>query len=220
MLTRIYYTRWDGRHGSHELLKQAITEEYKNRGMACPGFLDTSGQRQDGGETQNGQEQEEGWIHTEPEGKPWIPAAPEIRFSISHSGGWWACAISDREVGLDIQEERSVHAERLAERFFHPEEAEWLKRHGMGQFCRMWAYKESYLKYTGKGLSSGMDGFCVVRQTEPEDRNAEPGQHRIAGCPQAVQQEIDCGEIGSAVLTAGEPSEIRLIALGHGDCRK
>ncbi|MCI1655396.1 MAG: 4'-phosphopantetheinyl transferase superfamily protein [Lachnospiraceae bacterium] len=219
MLTRIYYTRWDGRHGSHKLLKQAVTEEYKNRGMSCPGFLDASGQDRDGRETKSDPPQKESWIHTGPEGKPWIPDAPEIRFSISHSGCWWACAISDREVGLDIQEERSVHAERLAERFFHPAEAAWLRRHGMDQFCRMWAYKESYLKYTGKGLSSGMDGFCVVGQTETS-LEPEPEQHRIAGCPQAVQQEIACGDMGSMVLTAGEHSEIRLIALEHGDWRQ
>ncbi|MCD8364885.1 MAG: 4'-phosphopantetheinyl transferase superfamily protein [Clostridiales bacterium] len=95
-------------------------------------------------------------------GKPYIEELPDVHFSISHSGGFWACAIGSAEVGLDLQEVKEVREEKLARRFFHPSEVEWLEEHGFDQFSRLWAYKESYVKYTGVGLRDGMDYFSVV----------------------------------------------------------
>ena len=42
-------------------------------------------------------------------------------------------------------------------------EVEWLEQHGYENFCRLWAYKESYVKYTGIGLVKGMDYYSVVK---------------------------------------------------------
>ena len=88
--------------------------------------------------------------------------AESIHFSISHSGDWWSCAVSTEEVGLDIQQERHCRAERLARRFYHPLEVAWLEKNGYSHFCKLWAYKESYVKYTGVGLIRGMDYFSVI----------------------------------------------------------
>ena len=37
-------------------------------------------------------------------GKPYFPHAPQLHFSISHSGAYWSCALSDQTVGFDLQE--------------------------------------------------------------------------------------------------------------------
>lgn len=74
---------------------------------------------------------DEGGIGRSPDGKPFFIDHPGIRFNISHSGEWVACAFSAREVGLDIQQnqERSGRAPTsldIARRFFTPEEYEAL----------------------------------------------------------------------------------------------
>lgn len=54
------------------------------------------------------------------DGKPFIPGLPDLHFNLSHSGEYIAGAFSDREVGLDLQEESRTHISvlRIAKRFF------------------------------------------------------------------------------------------------------
>ena len=73
-----------------------------------------------------------------------------------------AKSVSTEAVGLDIQREQHCRAERLARRFYHPLEVAWLEKNGYSHFCKLWAYKESYVKYTGVGLIQGMDYFSVI----------------------------------------------------------
>lgn len=97
-------------------------------------------------------------------GKLYFKYHPEIHFSISHSGEYWACAFSDAEVGLDVQIEEHHHRiEKIARRFFSPEEQEYLERCDFDEFYDVWAAKEAYLKYTGEGLAKGLGKFSVVR---------------------------------------------------------
>lgn len=100
-------------------------------------------------------------------GKPYFAEAPWLHFSISHSGNLWACVIADQPVGMDLQlrrkksGEKSVqHSARIAERFFHPDEKAFIKNGG--DFYDVWAAKESYVKYTGRGIGEGFDAFAVA----------------------------------------------------------
>lgn len=95
-------------------------------------------------------------------GKPYCKELPEVHFSISHSGAWWSCACAPQEVGLDLQQTQAKNLEKLAKRFFHPQELLWLRGKESSQFYRLWTYKESYVKYTGTGLLAGLDSFSVV----------------------------------------------------------
>jgi 4'-phosphopantetheinyl transferase len=84
-------------------------------------------------------------------------------FSVSHSGIYWACAVSYRCVGLDIQAvacRRNTAA--IARRFFHPDEAVFLSRNGPKYFFAIWAAKESYVKFTGAGIDDNFARFSVV----------------------------------------------------------
>ncbi len=111
-------------------------------------------------------------IATGPQGKPYIKGLSDFSFNLSHSGDIAAIAVSDREVGIDIQKFKHFN-DSLVDHIFNIEDKEFAKelmaeltdtglggdpaQHGDSSFdhvyTRMWAMKESVMKYTGKGLS-------------------------------------------------------------------
>ncbi len=141
MEIKIYYCEWDRENGpaSHDLLRRAVEDflgGYRGAFTVC---ADTA------------------------HGKPYVKELPDVHFSITHGGGIWACAVGGCEAGLDLQEVRERKTEPIAQRFFHPSEIAWLAEHDSPEeFFRIWAKKESYVKYTGTGLSEGLDYFSVV----------------------------------------------------------
>lgn len=107
-----------------------------------------------------------GTIKVNPWGKPFFPAYPELHFSVTHSGDWWLCGFSSRELGLDLQVHRSHSApEVLSKRFFHPLEDAFLAREGYHHFYDLWSAKESWVKYTGHGFFDDPGSFSVVSQS-------------------------------------------------------
>ena len=95
-------------------------------------------------------------------GKPFFPAAPGLHFSLSHSGGYGACAFHVRPVGFDLQLHTECRREAIARRCFHPEEYAYLAKTGFEDFFRVWTAKESYVKYTGSGIAGILDKFIVA----------------------------------------------------------
>ncbi len=86
------------------------------------------------------------------DGKPYLEEA-SVFFSLSHSGSYAACAVSDSPVGLDLQVPQPYKKE-IAERFFgHKERSYILSSLDLGEaFTELWCRKESFLKATGHGL--------------------------------------------------------------------
>ncbi|MGI5898692.1 MAG: 4'-phosphopantetheinyl transferase family protein [Christensenellales bacterium] len=104
-------------------------------------------------------------------GKPFFPFMPGVHFSISHSGKYWACAFHGRPVGFDVQEHRECDFLSIARRFFHPDEYVKVERCCKGGsrsneaekvFFDIWSAKESYIKYTSRGLSQPMGEFSAL----------------------------------------------------------
>ena len=109
------------------------------------------------------------------DGKPFLAGLPGLHFNLSHSGDYIACAFSDEEVGLDLQEHSRPHTSivRIARRFFTAREYEAIQALPSDEnaaspdnsacrlalFYRLWSIKEAYLKYLGCGLRGGMDGY-------------------------------------------------------------
>ncbi len=99
-------------------------------------------------------------------GKPYLPDAPGVHFSLSHSGSMAMCAVADSPVGCDIQELSSARrGERVARRFFTP--AEYARITAAAgperEFARLWTLKESYVKYLGTGIDGcPLDSFELV----------------------------------------------------------
>ena len=88
-----------------------------------------------------------------PQGKPFFPDAPHIRFNLSHSGGLALCALSDGEVGVDIELVKP-RAPGLPGRVLSDAEYRWYASHGgdWGAFCTLWTRKESWCKRSGTGI--------------------------------------------------------------------
>ena len=116
-----------------------------------------------------------GWARLDPEqcpiartetGKPYFPSCPQICFSVSHSGPYWACVVTDRPVGLDLQKHKGGRLEDIARRFFHPQEADWLETQPRECFFDVWAAKESYVKWTGQGIDRHFGQVSVVENGE------------------------------------------------------
>lgn len=107
--------------------------------------------------------------------RPEFPHLPGCFFSVSHSGNRWMCAAARVPLGLDLQQHQACQAQRLAARFFHPEEIDWLhaQNYAPGAFFQIWTRKEAYVKYLGIGITQGLDWFSVVADGALRDRLGE-----------------------------------------------
>ena len=100
-------------------------------------------------------------------GKPSLVGHGEgIAFNLSHSGELALCAVADSgEIGVDVEQQRGLELEDLAERFFNPAEYQALIALPPGQrepaFFACWTRKEAYIKARGLGLSLALDQFRV-----------------------------------------------------------
>lgn len=73
-------------------------------------------------------------------------------FNLSHSCDRVCLAVSDRDIGVDIQIKKGKDCAHLAERFFTKNEADAVKKYGDDYFFRLWTRKESYGKCLGNGV--------------------------------------------------------------------
>lgn len=91
-------------------------------------------------------------------GKPYFVDRADIHYNISHSGDYMICAIGNCPMGVDIQQHRSLNLPRMAKRNLSPAEyAIWEKsEHPLEQFYEFWVQKESYLKWTGEGITKDL----------------------------------------------------------------
>jgi 4'-phosphopantetheinyl transferase len=104
-----------------------------------------------------------GWkFGAEPSGRPialnrnceLIPAV-----SLSHSGGWVACAVSYvGPVGIDIEVHcLSRNFSEIAAAAFGPAETRRVAAHGASGFYRIWTLKEAMAKASGAGIAEVAD---------------------------------------------------------------
>ncbi len=101
-------------------------------------------------------------ITEEAYGKPYLKEYSAFHYSLSHSGEWVACAVDTMPVGIDIQEMKSWRM-TLAKRFFHEKEynrllalQEFDINRQTKEFYNMWTAKESAVKWSGRGISGGI----------------------------------------------------------------
>lgn len=89
-------------------------------------------------------------------GKPYLAEHPRWHFSLSHSGEWAVCALSDAPIGVDVERYRPLSYLALSRRYFTLAETEQLHECGDEErealFFRLWTEKESVLKAIGRGL--------------------------------------------------------------------
>ena len=117
-----------------------------------------------------------------PHGKPYCEG--KAHFNLSHSKSMVVCAVSDCEVGVDIQAKTRDHLE-IAKRFFTEAEYESILRSSDPDalFNKLWVMKESYIKAMGTGLSASLSGFEANEHIgEYSLRHIEYGEYDIAVC--------------------------------------
>jgi 4'-phosphopantetheinyl transferase len=101
-------------------------------------------------------------IERDGNGKPHLTDHPDMHFNLSHSGHLVACAVSDREVGVDV-EQVSRSDPRIAERFFTAEEKAHIARSDDpgSALCELWVLKEAFMKMTSLGFRLPLDAFSI-----------------------------------------------------------
>jgi 4'-phosphopantetheinyl transferase len=107
-------------------------------------------------------------FRTTANGKPELAEESNLRFNLSHSEGVTVFAlVRYRQVGVDVERIRpDTNALELAERFFSPQEVEWLRSQPPSEhvpsFYSCWTAKEAYIKAHGEGLSMPLSSFGVL----------------------------------------------------------
>lgn len=99
-------------------------------------------------------------------GKPYLlPPNEKIFVNWSHSGDYVLCAVSDREVGVDLQEIVREPGENLVRRALRPSERIFYEEADAQEkkrvFYEYWALKESFLKALGTGFQTSLEDFSI-----------------------------------------------------------
>lgn len=143
-------------------------------------------------------------FETGPQGKPFLPDHPTLRFNLSHSARWWTCAVArDREVGVDVEDlDRRVDVDRIGVRLFAPAELDALGAMEMTirrrAFFRIWAQREAVVKALGEGM------FTCGRSFSVEPDPAKPP--RVYGLELALLEAAV--DVESVCIVAAEGSGI------------
>lgn len=106
-------------------------------------------------------------------GKSYLVPDCGIYVNWSHSGEYVLCALSDGEVGADIQLAAKYPKETLVRRVLQPEERRYYESVKPGErqrlFYRYWTVKESFLKALGSGFSQDLKSFWVDMEKGEEN---------------------------------------------------
>ena len=105
-------------------------------------------------------------------GKPYLRDRSDLQFSLGHSGGFAVYAISEEELGVDIELVKpSADWRKISKRFFSPREVEELdgldSTEQLHAFFSCWTRKEAYIKATGEGMATRLGKFYAGAQPSP-----------------------------------------------------
>jgi 4'-phosphopantetheinyl transferase len=141
-----------------------------------------------------------------PFGKPELAAScacSGLRFNLSHTRGFVACAIAYDDVGLDVEASDRKMDFAIANRYFAPEEARLVAAAPPAQkaflFFRFWTLKEAFIKATGEGLRRPLDSFSLSfdplriafhPEREEAPRNGDPDAWQFFTCHASENRPI------------------------------
>lgn len=100
-------------------------------------------------------------------GKPYFKNS-KLYFNVSHSNKKVLIALSDSELGIDIQKISNYDEERidkLAKRIYNDNDYNYFNNDENVTFTQIWTIKEAYLKYVGYGLIKNLHDIVVEYNT-------------------------------------------------------
>ena len=141
-------------------------------------------------------------ITTDKNGKPHFKNCEYLHFSLSHSGKMALCALSDKEIGADIQLMGDFN-EKICKKYFSHSEAQYVfsastKEEKEKRFFRIWSLKEAYVKMTGEGLF-GFKKFSLLEDNKafislPENASFaefDTDGYKIAVCTKEKETDFE-----------------------------
>lgn len=135
-------------------------------------------------------------------GKPYLKNAKHIHFNISHSGNMAMCALHAQPVGADIEMIKPF-GHGLERRIMSESEKKVFRQSGdkTKLFYQVWTLKESYLKYTGRGL--GALGEITVLPGETIISNVPGCQFALIDSIPGYQAAVCAGTVESTIESVG-----------------
>lgn len=91
------------------------------------------------------------------DGKPFAENSSN-KFSLSHCGSLVVCAVSKKEIGVDIEKIRNVRL-KMADKFACESEIAYIGENPE-RFFEIWTLKEAFFKCKGTGLGSDIKSVC------------------------------------------------------------
>jgi 4'-phosphopantetheinyl transferase len=112
-------------------------------------------------------------------GKPRLAGDGQVHFNLSHCEERAVLAISDAELGIDLERDRPLEHVDLAKRYFHRNEVAAItasrdEAEQRRAFFLVWTLKEAVVKALGTGLSTPLDSFEVAIGASPPSLAAVP----------------------------------------------
>jgi len=134
-------------------------------------------------------------------GKAYICNYENVYFNVSHSGKMVCCAISDREIGADVEYNDPTIDLNIAKNYFYNSEYENIMKSAnpSNEFFRYWVLKESYMKYTGLGFNLDLDSFEIIIDDDIKLKNDENikfnlfdvGEYKLASAGHFKTKKLD-----------------------------
>jgi 4'-phosphopantetheinyl transferase len=113
-------------------------------------------------------------------GKPYLSdnSQSNIQFNLSHKNQYTIYAISQDNLGIDIEIIKpNIEVENIAQRFFTKEEFNYIsqlqKAERLEYFFQLWTAKEAYLKSIGEGLSGGLNSINLWKKNNLQNWQIE-----------------------------------------------
>lgn len=94
-----------------------------------------------------------------PHGKPYLKDYPDIYFNLSHCSQGVVCAVSQNNIGVDMETMDENRMFFSADVFSQKELEHIVSLQKADEFFRLWVLKEATVKCTGTGLVYGADGI-------------------------------------------------------------
>ena len=142
-------------------------------------------------------------------GKPHLLGFAHISFSVSHSSNLIVIAVADGvRLGVDVERVRALDTERIARRFFAPDEANALaalpESDRPAAFFACWTRKEAIVKATGYGLAE-LHRFAVsIAPGEPARLLRADDPELVRGPPATL--DFGAGYAGALFVGAELPT--------------